>query len=110
MPEASAAILVDRSWTSKQEDQAMYRLLRPQQTKRCQFELLELPGSLDTYQAMMVAFKRDTARAAIDLSNPELADASFVHMDELITGFVENLANLAGTTARGLRETLKHAA
>ncbi|WP_199039854.1 MULTISPECIES: DEAD/DEAH box helicase [unclassified Dyella] len=110
IPEASRGIFGSRAWTTKTEMQARYRMLRPQQTQRCQFETLELPGSLDTYQAMMLAFKQDASGAAVDYLTPELDDAEFLHLDTVVERFVEGLAARRGLKSHDLREKLKHAA
>lgn len=110
IPEASRGIFGARAWTTKTEMQARYRMLRPQQMQTCQFETLELPGSLDTYQAMMLDFKQDASGAAVDYLTPELDDAEFLHLDTVIERFVEGLAARSGLKSYDLREKLKNAA
>lgn len=109
VPEASRGLFAARSWTAKEEQQATYRILRPQQTKKALFEVLELPGSLDTYQGMLLDFKLDAARAAVDHRVPSGDLDDFLHMDTVIERFVTNLATHRGVAPRNLRESLKHA-
>jgi hypothetical protein len=109
-PHASRGIFAARSWTAKEEQQAMHRLLRPQQTKKTVFEFLELPGSLDTYQRMLLDFKLDAARAAVDHRAPSGDLGDFLHLDTIIESFVANLATHRGVAPHNLRESLKRAA
>lgn len=110
IPEASRGIFAARSWTTKTEHQARYRMLRPQQTRRAVFETLELPGSLDTYQAMMLEFKADALGAAVDFLTPQKGDQEFTHLDTIIERFVQGLSAMRGQTAHEFRTRLKNAA
>lgn len=110
IPEASRGIFAARSWTTKTEQQARYRLLRPQQTQRAVFETLELPGSLDTYQAMMLDFKADATGAVVDYLVPQKGHDEFAHLDTVIERFVQGLSAMRGQTATQFRTGLKHAA
>lgn len=110
IPEASRGIFAARSWTTKTEQQARYRMLRPQQTRHALFETLELPGSLDTYQAMMLDFKADATGAAVDFLAPQKGDEEFAHLDTIIERFVQGLSAIRGQTSHEFRQRLKHAA
>ncbi|UJJ60405.1 DEAD/DEAH box helicase [Rhodanobacter denitrificans] len=110
IPEASRGIFAARSWTTKTEQQARYRMLRPQQTRHALFETLELPGSLDTYQAMMLDFKADATGAVVDFLAPQKGDEEFAHLDTIIERFVQGLSAMRGQTSHEFRQRLKHAA
>lgn len=109
IPEADRVIFAARTWTTKTENQARYRVLRPQQTRNVVFETVELPGSLDTYQAMMLQFKNDATNAAVDYLEPELEDAEFLHMDTIIDQFVNDLAERSGMSAVDFRRRVRRA-
>lgn len=110
IPEASRGIFAARSWTTKTEQQARYRMLRPQQTRRAVFETLELPGSLDTYQAMMLDFKADATAAAVDFLMPKKGHEEFAHLDTIIERFVRGLSDMRGQKIHEFRTELKNAA
>lgn len=107
IPEADRALLGARSWTTKEENQARHRLLRPQQTRNVVIETVELPGSLDTYQAMMLRFKHDATNAAVDFLEPQLEEAEFQHMDSIIDDFVSGLAQRHGMTTSDFRRSVR---
>lgn len=94
--QADRGLFLNRSWSSSIEDQAMRRLLRPQQTRDVEFEFFHLPGSIDHYQNQMVSMKSDSAGAAIDFLTPEMEDQEFVHLDMILNSFVADLANREG--------------
>lgn len=104
--QADTAVFYNRSWSAKTEDQALARLLRPQQTRDVTAEYWHLPGSIDTYQAQMVAAKSDAIRSGIDWATPELADTEFVHLDTLLGRFVEDLAGKMGVKRHKLRSVV----
>lgn len=106
LPEANRVLFYDRDWTASREDQALHRTLRPDQLKDVIAEYLHLPGSLDAYQAQMVAHKADAVRAGLDFAEPELDDAEFLHLGTVIARFVEQVARLRGVKRHDLRETL----
>src|SRR5690606_458211 len=106
--QANRGIFAARSWGHTQEEQMMRRLLRPQQYRDVHFEFVNLRGSIDEYQAQMVAMKGDTAGAALDFLTPEM-DASFIHLDQILDQFVEGLAERAGLNNSEFRDQLKAA-
>lgn len=107
--QANREVFACRSWTATQEDQAMARTLRPQQTRPVEVEFVHLVGSIDEYQAQMVAMKRDTAGAVVDCLVPEYAGDEFVHMDRMLDRFVTDLAERRGLDPHELRRTLQAA-
>ena len=103
---ADRALFACCDWSWKTIAQAMGRLLRPQQTREVLFEFFTLPGSLDTYQQQMVQMKRDSAQATVDLLEPEMEDVEFLHLDQVIDGFVADLAQRKGLASYELRRDL----
>jgi hypothetical protein len=108
--QARRALFVDRSWSAKIEDQAARRLLRPQQTSAVVLEFFHLHGSIDEYQAQMVAWKSNAADAGLDWAAPMGEEVSFLHLDHIIEKFVSDLASRRGMKAYELRTVLKDAA
>lgn len=102
IPEASRVVFLDRAWTSSIEDQAMARVLRPQQKEAVEVHFLHLSGSLDDYQAQMVAHKREAAAVGLDWVTPSLASQDFLHMDTILGRFAESVGVTAGSLRRGL--------
>jgi len=98
--QASVALLANRCWTASQEAQAVRRLCRPQQTLPVTVERFHLEGSIDDYQAQMVAFKQDAADAGLDFATPTLDGAEFLHLDTLLGRFCEDIEALASRTTR----------
>jgi hypothetical protein len=70
-------------------------------------ERLHIEGSVDEYQAQMVAFKADCAKAGLDWAAPTMSDVAFVHIDTILAKFVDNLAAIRGLTAHEFREQMK---
>lgn len=108
--QADRVVFYDRDWSWKTEGQAMRRTLRPQQTLPVVVSYLELPGSIDTYQAQMVRFKRDSMHAGLDWGTPETEDIEFLHLDTLMGRFCKEIAEMRGMDSYELREHLKAAA
>lgn len=106
LPEATRIVYLSRSWTAKTERQANARALRPQQKKVVAIDYIHLPGSIDDYQAQMVAFKGDAADSGLDWATPQKSNAEFAHLDTILGRFVENIAALRGMTGTQLRDQL----
>lgn len=104
--QADRVIQYNRDWTSTTEDQAIARVLRPQQQKKVKVFKHHLQGSIDEYQAQLVTYKRESACAGLDYGEQTTGENEFLHMDTIIGRFCENLAELRGCT----REELKLAA
>ena len=107
--QANRGLFAARSWTHTAEEQAMRRLLRPQQTRPVHFELVQLAGSIDCYQAQLTQMKGESAAVAIDFLTPENDDQEFVHLDMILDRFVGALAEGAGINPQMYREALRAA-
>lgn len=105
--QADRVILGSRDWSWKTESQAIHRVLRPQQERDVVVSCLELPGSIDTYQAQAVAFKRDSMQAGLDWGTPETDNVDFLHLDTIIGRFCEEIARLHSVERHKLREYLE---
>lgn len=104
---ADRALYLCRTWLWKDVVQTMGRLLRPQQTSHVIFEFFNLKGTIDCYQAQMLAHKRDAANATLDLLTPELEDEEFAHVESFIDRFVAELAERRAVTPSAMRQEIK---
>jgi hypothetical protein len=89
--QADRVIVYDRDWTPKTEQQACARVLRPQQRREVAIEFLHLEGSIDTYQAQMVAHKASAMRAGLDEGEDGCDPTDFLHLDTILGRFVEDI-------------------
>lgn len=107
LPMANEVVFYDRSWSAKTESQAMARPIRTENKFAVKGSFFHLPGSLDEYQAQMVAFKSDAASAGLDWATPEMDDTEFLHLSQILEMFVGDLAKLHGKSRGQMRKTLK---
>ena len=108
--QADRAILASRDWAARTEDQAIRRLLRPQQQKEVVVRRVHLRGSIDEYQDQLCKWKETAAASGIDWGEPMPDDVEFQHLDTLLGMFIEDLAGLRGMKGHELRDALKEAA
>ena len=108
--QASHIILASRSWSDREEDQAIRRLLRPQQQQEVVVEKPHLKGGIDIYQDQLCAWKRSAANAGLDWATPIGDDQEFHHLDQILGRFVEDLAKMHQMDSFKFREYLKEAA
>lgn len=109
LPMADYVLFYDRSWSAKTESQCMRRPLRTERKEPVNVVYFHLPGSLDLYQHQMVAFKADSANAGLDYATPELDDAEFLHLSNILESFVNDLAKFRNMSSHNMRELLKKA-
>jgi len=105
--QAEEEILLSRSWSATVEEQAIHRLLRPQQKKNVRVRYVHLPGGIDVYKDQLVSFKRDSARAGLDWGTPETSDVAFLHLNTVIGRFAQDIAKLHGVESYDLKEYLQ---
>lgn len=105
--QARRYIMADREWSAMDEDQAAHRLLRPQQEHVVFGEYHHLQGSVSEYQAQLVTFKANAADAGLDWGTPMPDDVPFLHLDTILTRFVEALGKREGLKGYHKREQLK---
>ena len=108
--QASRVILANRSWSSRTEEQAIRRLLRPQTEADVIAYRVHLKGGICIYQDQLVAFKKSAADAGLDWGAPMPADVPFQHLDTMLGRFVEELAALHGMKGHEYRKMIKEAA
>lgn len=108
--QAEHAIFASRLWSQTQEDQAVYRLLRPQQTRQVRVEKPHLRGGIDLYMDQLVSWKASAANAGLDWAAPMGEDVEFLHLDQVLGQFVEGLARMHDMKSYEFREWLKEAA
>lgn len=96
--QASRVFVYDRTWTPKTEHQACARVLRPQQTREVQIEFAHLPGSIDEYQAQMVAAKAAATKAGLDYGSDERSAEGFLHLETILSRFVADFQSRFGIT------------
>ena len=105
--EADYVLFAHRAWNARIEDQAIYRLLRPQQKKPVHVERVHIDGSIHEYQSQMVNWKMATADAGLDWGTPLPDDVEFLHLDTIIERFVDNLATVRGHSHHQFRDLVK---
>ncbi|KZX81149.1 hypothetical protein A3715_19045 [Oleiphilus sp. HI0009] len=94
LPEASCGILYDRDWTCSKEDQAIYRMLRPEQKQQVVVDILELEGGIDSYQDQMVTWKRRCEEAGLDFGEGVDMDEEFLHLDSILQNFCSDILDM----------------
>ncbi len=108
--QASHVIMASRLWSATREDQAIYRLLRPQQTELVTVEQVHTKGSIDIYQDQMCTWKATSASSGLDWGTPMSDDMSFLHLDTVLGSFVKNLAEMYGMESYEFRKWAKEIA
>lgn len=104
--QADRWILLSRSFSAKVEEQAIKRLLRPQQKKHVLGTYVHVPGGIEIYQEQLVRFKRDAYQAGLDWAQPQTEEVEFLHLDTVINRMVEDIARLRNLERRQLRAAL----
>lgn len=104
--QASVCLMANRSWSATTEEQAIHRVLRPQQKRDVLIKFPHLLGSIDQYQAQLVEWKADAMRAGLDWATPQTDGLQFNHLDTILTRFCEGLASLRQIDRRSLKDVL----
>lgn len=92
LPMLNSVIFYNRSWKSREEYQAIYRLIRPQQKSQVNCHFLHLSGSIDEYMAQVIKWKTLANEAGLDFG--EQAEEEFVHFDAFIYRFLNSIPEL----------------
>ena len=108
--QAEEVILLSRSWSSSVEEQAIHRLLRPQQKKNVRVRYVQLPGGIDIYKEQLVNFKRDSAKAGLDWGTPETDSVEFLHLDTVLNRFVDGISRMYNIKRWDLQKYLQKVA
>lgn len=104
--QSNRIIMANRSWSATTEEQSIARVLRPQQQRDVLVQYPHLRGSIDEYQAQLVAWKADTLKAGLDWATPETDDLEFNHLDTILTRFCEGIAELKKVNRWDLKDVL----
>lgn len=94
--QADRVVLYDRDWTNTTEEQAIARVLRPQQGRPVHVEAIHLEGSLDEYQDQMTQFKAGAMRAGLDYGADD-PTTEFLHMETILSRFLDDFTKRYGT-------------
>ena len=91
LPQANRFLMYNRAWTADKEEQAIARMLRPDQEKQVFVEYFHLDGSIDAYMDMVVHWKIVAATAGLDYGENETHDAEFRHLDSILEQFCKDV-------------------
>lgn len=93
LPMLNSVILFNRSFKSRAEFQAIYRLIRPQQKSEVSCYFLHLKGSIDEYMGQLIKWKTLANEAGLDYG--EQSDKEdFVHFDAFVYRFLNSIPEL----------------
>lgn len=98
LPMLNSVIFYNRSYKAREESQAIYRLIRPQQKHPVNCYFLELAGSIDEYMSQLVSWKKIASEAGLDYGD-QVDGADFVHFDAFIYRFINSIPELRETLA-----------
>lgn len=101
--QADRVCFYDRSWLATEEEQALARVLRPQQKSQVLAEFFHLEGSIDEYQAQMVAFKSSAMSAGLDYGDPSACEGDFLHLETILARFLDDFGARYGYAGRRRR-------
>lgn len=86
-------IFYNRSYKAREEFQAIYRLIRPQQKRDVYGYFLHLAGSIDDYMGQLIEWKTLASEAGLDYGD-QPDDQDFSHFDTFIYRFIDSLPDL----------------
>jgi hypothetical protein len=93
LPQQNSFIFYNRSYKPREELQAIYRMIRPQQKSAVSGTFLHMKGSIDCYQAQLITWKTYASEAGLDYGEqPDGED--FVHFDAFVYAFINSLPEL----------------
>lgn len=94
LPELNTFIFYNRSFKSREEFQAIYRLLRAAQKSDVHGFFLHLEGSLDDYMGQMVEWKALASESGLDYGEGVADEEEFVHFDAILQRFIDSIPEL----------------
>jgi SNF2 family DNA or RNA helicase len=89
----NSVIFYNRSYKSREEFQAIYRLIRPQQKSEVSCHFLHLKGSIDEYMGQLIKWKNLASEAGLDYGE-QADDEDFVHFDAFVYRFIQSVPEL----------------
>lgn len=93
LPMLNSVIFYNRSYKSREEFQAIYRLIRPQQKSEVSCHFLHLKGSIDEYMGQLIKWKTLASEAGLDYGEQN-DNEDFVHFDAFVYRFINSLPEL----------------
>lgn len=93
LPQLNSFIFYNRSYKFREEFQAIYRLIRPQQTSQVSGDFLHLKGSIDEYMGQLIKWKALASDAGLDYGEQNNEEV-FTHFDAFIHRFINSLPDL----------------
>jgi len=93
LPMLNSVIFYNRSYKSREEFQAIYRLIRPQQKSQVACHFLHLQGSIDDYMGQLIQWKALASESGLDYGE-QSDDQEFVHFDAFIYRFINSIPEL----------------
>jgi hypothetical protein len=93
LPMLNSVIFYNRSYKSREEFQAIYRLIRPQQKSEVSCHFLHLKGSIDEYMGQLIKWKTLASEAGMDYGEQN-DDKEFVHFDAFVYRFINSIPEL----------------
>lgn len=93
LPMLNSVIFYNRSYKSREEFQAIYRLIRPQQKSQVACHFLHLQGSIDDYMGQLIQWKTLASESGLDYGE-QPDDQEFVHFDAFIYRFINSIPEL----------------
>lgn len=93
LPMLNSVIFYNRSYKSREEFQAIYRLIRPQQKCEVSCHFLHLKGSIDEYMGQLIKWKTLASEAGLDYGEQN-DEEDFVHFDAFVYRFINSIPEL----------------
>lgn len=93
LPMLNSVIFYNRSYKSREEFQAIYRLIRPQQKNEVSCHFLHLKGSIDEYMGQLIKWKTLASEAGLDYGEQN-DEEDFVHFDAFVYRFINSIPEL----------------
>jgi hypothetical protein len=93
LPMLNSVIFYSRSYKSREEWQAIFRLIRPQQKSEVSCYFLHLKGSIDEYMGQLIKWKTMASEAGLDYGEQGDED-EFVHFDAFVYRFINSIPEL----------------
>jgi hypothetical protein len=93
LPMLNSVIFYNRSYKSREEFQAIYRLIRPQQKSEVSCHFLHLKGSIDEYMGQLIKWKTLASEAGLDYGEQN-DEEDFVHFDAFVYRFINSIPEL----------------
>lgn len=99
LEQANRVLMYSRHWSGDTEEQAIARVIRPNQTKQVHIEYLELTGSIDCYMRQMVEYKIQAADAGLDFGDATTNAEEFMHLDSVLEAFCRKTLEMSSYEA-----------